>query len=104
MRYNITDEVGCCYGLVSAKADLQVIRKNTLTIERYADEILRSYVGFYTISIRDLLFLFMQDNARPYATYLEENMAEADCMAGHHALLTLIQLTMFEIHLNDALQ
>lgn len=47
--------------------DEHIIQNNTLTVQMYADEILRSHVVPYTAAIGNF-FMLMQENARLYAT------------------------------------
>ncbi|GFV16316.1 transposable element Tcb2 transposase [Trichonephila clavipes] len=62
---------------IGGRTDLHIIRNGTLTVRRYADEILRPYVIPYAVAIGDF-FVFQDDNARPHRARLVENMLEAE--------------------------
>ncbi|GFU90452.1 transposable element Tcb2 transposase [Trichonephila clavipes] len=62
---------------IGGRTDLHIIRNDTLTGRRYADEILRPYVIPYARAIKDS-FVFQDDNARPHRARLVENMLEAE--------------------------
>ncbi|GFU82557.1 transposable element Tcb2 transposase [Trichonephila clavipes] len=62
---------------IGGRTDLHIIRKDTLTGRRYADEILRPHVIPYAGAIGDS-FVFQDYNARPHTARLEEIMLEAE--------------------------
>ncbi|GFX00714.1 transposable element Tcb2 transposase [Trichonephila clavipes] len=62
---------------IGGRTDLHIIRNDTLTGRRYADEILRPHVIPYAGAIGDS-FVFQDDNARPHRARLVENMLEAE--------------------------
>lgn len=51
--------------IMCGSTNLYFIRNGTLATQKYADEVLRSRVVFYAVSIGDL-FLLVHDNARPH--------------------------------------
>ncbi|GFX98110.1 transposable element Tcb2 transposase [Trichonephila clavipes] len=62
---------------IGGRTDLHIIRNDTLTGRRYADEILRPHVIPYAGAIGDS-FVFQDDNARAHRARLVENMLEAE--------------------------
>ncbi|GFW57169.1 transposable element Tcb2 transposase [Trichonephila clavipes] len=54
-----------------------MIRNGSLTVQRYANEIVRPDVVSYAAAIGDS-FLLMQDNATPHTARLVENFLEAE--------------------------